>query len=290
MPLLPGIVFPSSPPPPEPLAAGLRLLPGSRLFSPTPGPWPFLAGDDADRTASVCDALRDPGVGILIAARGGHGALRLDRPRILDVLRAHPKPLVGFSDVTALHLLWQTAGVRSVSGPNVTQLPELPQEHLARFLTLVDTGALLALEVPLTSHQTTPEHGISGPLAGGNLTVLASAAGTPWSVSLAGRIVILEEVREAPYRLDRLLWQVLTATDLSRAAALVFGEFTECPRFDLELLLATCRRFAPGVPLFSGFPAGHGARNLAFACGADARIDARTGRLIQPEVRLDARS
>jgi muramoyltetrapeptide carboxypeptidase len=290
MPLLPGIVFPSSPPPTEPMAAGLRLLPEPRIFPTNPGPWPFLAGDDADRTESVCEALRDPEVGLLIAARGGHGALRLDRDRILATLRDHPKPLAGFSDVTALHLLWQAAGVLSVSGPNVTQLPELPADHLARFLSLVDTGELPALEVTLTPHQTAPEHDISGPLAGGNLTVLASAAGTPWSVPLAGRVVILEEVKEAPYRLDRLLWQVLAATDLSRAAALVFGEFTECPRFDLELLLATCRRFAPGVPLFSGFPAGHGARNLAFTCGTAARLHARSGRLVQPAVRLDARS
>jgi muramoyltetrapeptide carboxypeptidase len=260
------------------------------MFSTPPGPWPFLAGDDEERTRSVCEALRDPEVGILIAARGGHGALRLDRDRIRDTLRSHPKPLVGFSDVTALHLLWQAAGVPSVSGPNVTQLPELPADHLARVAALIDTGVVPELDVELIPHQPARDVELRGPLAGGNLTVLASVAGTPWCVPLAGRVVILEEVREAPYRLDRLLWQLLAATDLSRAAAIVFGEFTECPRFDLELLLATCRRFAPGVPLFSGFPAGHGARNLAFTCGSPARLDARAGRLGQPAVRVDTRS
>ncbi len=285
MPLLPGVVFPSSPPSPEALDAGLRLLPPHRIFKPEPGSWPFLAGDDDGRTGSVCAALRDPEVGILVAARGGHGALRLDRDRVLATLRKHPKPLVGFSDVTALHFLWQVAGVPSISGPNVTQLPLLPPDHLDRFLRLFE-GRLPLLDVGLTLHGDAPEAVIEGPLAGGNLTVAASAAGTPWSTPFAGRIVLLEEVREAPYRLDRLLWQLFAATDLARAAALVFGEFTECPAFELELLLATCRRFAPGLPLASGFPAGHGPRNFAFTCGAVARLDLRAGRLTQPESRF----
>ncbi|MBU1068051.1 LD-carboxypeptidase [Myxococcota bacterium] len=290
MTLLPGIVFPSSPVPSEALADGLRFLPGHKLFSPEPDQWPFLAGSDADRTRLLCEALRDPEVDLLIAARGGHGALRLDRDRILGTLKEHPKPIIGFSDVTALHFLWQVAGVPSVAGPNVTQLPLLPADQTDRVLHLLSTGELGPLGVPLTAHRDAQGQTVAGPLAGGNLAVIASSAGTPWAPSFSGRIVFLEEVHEAPYRIDRMLWQILHATDLTRAAAIVFGEFTECPGFRMDLLLATCGQFAPGVPLFSGFPSGHGATNVAFVSGAVARIDGRTATLTQPGVRFSATS
>jgi len=290
MTLLPGIVFPSSPVPSDVLADGLRFLPGHKLFSPESGPWPFLAGSDADRTRLVCEALRDPEVDLLIAARGGHGALRLDRDLILQTLKEHPKPIVGFSDITALHFLWQAACVPSVAGPNVTQLPSLPSDQAARVLHLLSTGELEPLGVPLTAHGDAQGQTLVGPMAGGNLAVIASAAGTPWSPSFSGRIVFLEEVHEAPYRLDRMLWQVLNATDLPRAAAIVLGEFTECPGLRMDLLLATCRQFAPEVPLFSGFPSGHGAANVAFVSGAMARIDGTTATLTQPAVRFPATS
>ena len=282
MTLLPGIVFPSSPVSSDALEAGLRLLPAHKSFPPAACEWPFLAGSDHDRTQRMCDALRDPEVGVLVAARGGHGALRLDRSLILEHLRRHPKPIVGFSDVTALHLLWQTAGVLSVTGPNVTQLPTLPEAHTARLTHLFEHGELPELQVELTVHGDPPGRVLCGPMTGGNLTVLAAMAGTPWSGSFTGRIVVLEEIREAPYRLDRMLWQVLHATDLKRAEAIVFGEFTQCPDFRMDLLLATCRQFAPEVPLFTGFPAGHGAQNVAFVTGLAARIDARCGTLTQP--------
>jgi muramoyltetrapeptide carboxypeptidase len=83
-----------------------------------------------------------------------------------------------------------------------------------------------------------------------------------------------------------MLWQILHATDLKRAAAIVFGEFTQCPDFRMDLLLSTCRLFAPGVPLFTGFPSGHGAENVAFVPGQAACIDGHSGTLRQPAIRL----
>ncbi len=286
MTLLPGIVFPSSPVQSDALTAGLRILPDHRLFSTAPCQWPFLAGSDRDRTKSVCEALGDPEVGILVAARGGHGALRLDRERILGALREHPKPILGFSDVTALHFLWQSAGVPSICGPNVTQLPSLPEDQIERIRRLIRSGELSPLRVRLEPLGDAVSGVIEGPMAGGNLTVAASAAGTPWSGSYAGRIVFLEEIREAPYRLDRMLWQLFAGTELGCAAAIVFGEFIECSGLRMELVTETCRQFAPGVPLFSGFPSGHGASDVAFVSGLEARIEGPSCVLTQPSFRF----
>ncbi len=279
---LPGIVFPSSPVSSDHLESGLRLLPGYRLFSPDQAELPFLAGSDESRTATICEALVDSGTGILVAARGGHGALRLNAAAILETLARTPKPLVGFSDVTALHHLWRRARVPSVHGPGITQLSQLPPEHLGRVLGFLTTGELPELRVELVPQHVPSGCGLlEGDLVGGNLVVAASAAGTPWSISYTDSVVFFEEIREAPYRLDRCLWQVFHATDLARAAAIVFGEFTECPGFDLQFLVQTCRRYAPKCPVFSGFPAGHGTLNLAFAYGRKAELEPYTGELRQ---------
>lgn len=270
--IVPGVVFPSSPAPQDALSAGLAFLPEYRLFPPAGGEFSFLAGSDASRTERLCEALSDPGVGILVAARGGHGALRLDEKRILAALRRFPKPIVGFSDITALHFLWSAAGVPSFFGPNVTQLPLLPSEHRQRFLSLLQ-GRLDAVDVHLTPLTPFPGRTICTSLCGANLTVAAAAAGTAWSFSWKGRIVVLEEVREAAYRLDRMLWQLFHATDLSEAAALVLGEFTECSGFRMEWIVRVCETWAPGLPVLAGFPCGHGENNLLFHFGGEAFLD-----------------
>lgn len=263
------------------LSAGLSFLPQYKLFLAKEAEFSFLAGSDESRTSSICQALGDPEVGILLAARGGHGALRLDRERILEHLRQFPKPMVGFSDITALHFLWSQAGVPSFFGPNVTQLPMLPSQHCHRFLTLLD-GQLDAMKIPLTCLTDRFDRSICAPLCGANLTVATCTIGTSWSFSWRGKIVVLEEIREAAYRLDRMLWQLFHATDLLEAAALVLGEFTECSGFQMDWIVKACQTWAPRLPVFAGFPGGHGQSNVVFRFGGEAILDASGELLLMP--------
>ena len=124
-----------------------------------------------------------------------------------------------------------------------------------------------------------------GRLAGGCLSVIAASVGTPFAPRLEGTVVLIEEVAEAPYRIDRLLWQLRASGLLSGVRALVFGQMTRCrpaagrPSRSLrEVLLAHAE--ALGVPAVSGLPVGHGARTRAVPLGADAEVDARRGRVV----------
>lgn len=281
MKLLPGVVFPSSPAMQDALSAGLSFLPRYKLFLAKEAEFSFLAGSDASRTSSICQALVDPEVDVLLAARGGHGALRLDRKRIFEHLRQFPKPIVGFSDITALHFLWSQAGVPSFFGPNVTQLPMLASQHCHRFLTLLD-GQLDAMKISLTCLTNCFDRPICAPLCGANLTVAVCTVGTPWSFSWNGKIVVLEEIRESAYRLDRMLWQLFHATDLSEAAALVLGEFTECSGFQINWLVKACQTWAPRLPVFAGFPGGHGQSNVVFRFGGEAHLNGSGELFLRP--------
>lgn len=174
-----------------------------------------------------------------------------------------------------------TAGVPSFFGPNVTQLPHLPEEQRRRFLQLLSLNTLDAADVDLMPLTPLPAERIRAPLCAANLTVAASAAGTCWSFSWKGKIVVLEEVREAAYRVDRMLWQLFHATDLAHAAALVLGEFTECPGFRTDWIVRACEDWAPRLPVLSGFPCGHGQSNLVFRFGCMAEL-ASSGHLSIP--------
>jgi muramoyltetrapeptide carboxypeptidase len=222
----------------------------------------FLAGDDATRTAALRDALCDPGVRAVFAARGGYGAMRvLERAgdALLRALAQDPKPLAGFSDITALHALWARASVASVHGPMIVALGRGD-------VAAADRDALLdALEGrPLqrwTGLSVLRAGEARGRAAGGNLATLAALCGTPWAMPLAGAVLFVEDVTEKPYRLDRMLTQLRLAGALADVAGVVLGEFAQCdPGVDgvsAEAVLHE-RLVDLGVPVFAGAAFGHG--------------------------------
>jgi muramoyltetrapeptide carboxypeptidase len=239
----------------------------------------FLAGDDDTRAAAMLDALRDPEVRCLYAARGGYGCTRLlegHGDALAAALRRDPKPLVGYSDVTALHALWARVGVRSVHGAMVTALgrnqghPDMIAAVLKgerppawRGLVALHTGAVL-----------------EGRALGGNLAVLSALAGTPWQLALAGAVLMLEDIREAPYRVDRMLTTLRNSGALRGVAAVVLGSFTACePGPDGTTVREVCRERLGdlGVPVLWGAPFGHGDENLPWVSGAVVRVDAQRG-------------
>ncbi len=267
-----GVAFLSSRALPERLAEARALLPGEALSLIPPdysGP-SYLAGSDAARTEALLRLLADPTVRVLLAGRGGYGAVRLDLKCVLLQLGQSPKPLMGFSDVTALLALWHAAGVPALHGPVLTQLPLLNQESLARARTVLLEGVVPPLSCPLTPLGTPPPtEALSGPLVGGNLSVLQTLIGLEYEPDYTGKIVLLEDVNEPAYKLDRMCTHLLQASTLSRARAVVLGEFVECGGVEEAFTTALPRQ----LPLFRGFPAGHGATNAPFLWGARASIE-----------------
>ncbi|HET8539490.1 MAG TPA: LD-carboxypeptidase [Anaeromyxobacter sp.] len=279
------VIAPSSPFDPDAFARGVEALSGRlglvpRMRDDVVARRAYLAGDDARRIEEWREAVGDPEARAIFCARGGYGAMRILPAVDPAPLRERPKLLVGFSDVTALHAVLNRAGLATVHGPVVTQLGRAPEDALAHL------EALLAGTAPRADAWGSPPPGAgvvaartirpgraSGPLLGGTLAILAHLAGTPFAPPLDGAILFLEEVGEAPYRIDRYLTHLRLAGALDGIAGLAVGGLTRCD--DAGVLGADVVRDVAlelGVPAIEGVPAGHDDANFALPLGARATL------------------
>lgn len=232
----------------------------------------YLAGTDARRLAELTAAVTDPGIEAVFCVRGGYGALRLLEG--LERVTPGPKPLIGFSEITALHAWLQRDGLVSVHGPVLTQLGRLDTRTHERLFTLLETTGPAA---SLQGTATLVTGVAQGPLVGGTLAVLSRLLGTPFLPPLEGAILLLEDVGERPYRVDRMWTHLALAGVFRHVRGIVLGSFTGCEERDAgygsqEVLrdLAT----ATGLPCAAGFPIGHGERNEPVPLGVQVRLDA----------------
>lgn len=189
----------------------------------------YLSGTDAERLDELNGFLRRDDVKMLIAARGGYGCLRLLPHLDYAAARTHPKLLVGYSDVTALHLaLWRHAALPGVSGPMVaTDWPDLDPASEAQFWAIARGETCDALAGPSGERLRPLREGVAeGPLLGGNLSMIARLIGTPYLPSFEQAILFVEDVGEAPYRIDALLAQLRLAGAFDKLGGLVAGAFT----------------------------------------------------------------
>lgn len=240
----------------------------------------YLAGPDPRRSQELLRALQDDTVDAIVAARGGYGATRLLPEIPVASVARHPKPLIGFSDVTALHALWARAGLGSIHGSMVAALGRASEPLLARWVRAVEgqwPSQLDALE-PLAQGRGRA----SGLLCGGNLTVLTALLGSPYAPELTGRVVFLEDQGERPYRIDRMLTSWRHAGWLAQPSAFVLGGFTDCASgvdgvSARDVLAASLGDL--GVPVLWGVPAGHVDDNLELPLGALVEVDAQRGSL-----------
>jgi muramoyltetrapeptide carboxypeptidase len=237
----------------------------------------FLAGTDETRARLLGLAMTDPDVKAVVAARGGYGVTRILDRLPWDAFACAPKWLVGFSDVTALHVAAASHGIASAHAPNVTGLGV---SHGAPTTPWTRARWLAALERPSAPQEwqkleVIREGSAAGPLVGGNLALLEAMAAAGRLRLPHGAILALEDVTERPYRVDRMLTALRDGGHLTHASAIVFGEFAQCdPGPDGVAIAAVLaeRTRDLGIPVVAGAPFGHGARNDAFVHGAAARL------------------
>ncbi len=251
----------------------------------------YLSGTDPQRAETFQALYCDAEIKALFAARGGYGTARM--LPLLDAGRfaaAPPKAVVGMSDVSALFAyLHGVAGVGAIHGPclaapGVFDSPR-EQDNLAHLKTLLFDPASPP-PYPCTLLHAPSQGGfrVSGPLLGGNLTVLAAGLGTPWALDTRGAILFFEDVNEAVYRVDRCLTQFRQAERLDHIAALVFGSLSgreDDPPGLLEAALGDLFADAP-FPVAMGLPAGHGLLNRALPLGRTATLAAVSGEKDSP--------
>jgi muramoyltetrapeptide carboxypeptidase len=238
----------------------------------------YLAGDDNQRLAQLNAMLVDPGIDAIMCARGGFGAMKIISHLDYVSIRRSPKAFIGFSDITALHqALFQRLGLVTFHGPMVTTLADADDASLASW------SAWLAGEAPKTissSDKRTISSGQGeGVVLGGNLATLCHLVGTDFSPAFNDAILIIEEINEPLYRIDRMLTQMKLAGCFHGLAGVVVGDFSGCgSTSDLDRLLGECFREL-AVPMVAGFAFGHSKPNLTLPLGVRARLNADSGEL-----------
>lgn len=233
----------------------------------------FLAGDDARRLAELNDALHDPEVRAIVAARGGYGATRIVDGVDWAALRASPKWVVGFSDVTALHVEATAVGVASMHAPMVAWLGDCDEPSRERVRAALEEGRL----APWDRLQAVRAGNATGPAFGGNLALLEACAAAGRLRVPSGAILFLEDCTERPYRLDRMLTALRSGGHLSHVAGVVVGDLVDCkpgPDGVTAEEVFRERLSALGVPLVMGAPFGHGERNDPFILGGSVTVEA----------------
>jgi muramoyltetrapeptide carboxypeptidase len=260
----------------------------------------YLGGSIDERLEDLHAMFADRSVDAVFAIRGGYGSAQLLDRIDYDLLRKNPKIFLGYSDITALHLAIQKrAGLVTFHGPvALSGFSEYTQKCFRR--ALFESAPLGAVTNPPETNPLRPSHTLRtirggrarGPLVGGNLTLISTTMGTPFEIDTRGRILLLEDVDEQPYSIDRMLTQLRLAGKFDAAAGVVFGECNACrprdykPAFESTLSLGEVLDEVLGklrIPMLSGLTFGHTDDQLTLPLGVTATLDADKGELVIEE-------
>ncbi len=237
----------------------------------------YLAGPDAIRAMDMAQMFLDPEIDAIVVARGGFGCSRI-LPHLEELLPSVvPKILVGFSDVTALHLWLLRHGIITFHGPVAAgRYPWTPQTKDAFLRAVQDPGALGRVPHPRQAPPRISLHDgcARARIVGGNLSLLCASLGTPYEVVLDDHILFLEDVGEPMYRIDRMMTQLLQTGKLDRIRGMVLGEFLDCPEYAGRDAVAVIGTFARelDVPCFAGVAAGHGMHRITLPLGVEVEM------------------
>lgn len=285
-----GLIAPSSPLAPGKIEQALTNLTAlgfkTKLGQHVRDQRGFLAGSDDDRLADLHAAFADPEVDVVWCLRGGYGLTRILHRIDFELIKRHPKPLLGYSDITALHVAvhQQTGLVTLHAQAAVAEFTPYTLEHFKP--VLFEPQPTYSVSVFAETERVSPDYQpftiapgrATGRLIGGNLCLLAALCGTPFEPRFKNKIAFLEDVGEQPYRIDRMLTQLLQATDLAEAAGVALGIFNDCqPKpdtFSLSLEETLRDRLGNlGIPVLAGLPFGHIPNQCVLPLGVEAALD-----------------
>ena len=267
----------------------------------------YLAGDDATRAAELMQAFADPDIAAVFPVRGGTGMTRLLDLLDYDVILQHPKIVAGFSDITALHLALQSqTGLVTFHSPHPSDgfgapngMSDLTERTYWRAMLESEYDDQQGYTIPLTPDEqallvTLSPGTAEGRLVGGNLALIGALMGTPYEINTAGNILLIEDINEQPYRIDRFLSQLKLAGKLDQLTGVLLGQFTACaaPPDEASLTLEQVFHdyFAElGIPVLANFSVGHCRDNATLPLNVDVQLNAanRTLTILQNPVSLD---
>ncbi|MEQ9301835.1 MAG: LD-carboxypeptidase [Cyclobacteriaceae bacterium] len=249
----------------------------------------FLAGTDQQRIDDLHSMFEDDAVNGIVCARGGYGSGRLVTQLDYELIKRNPKVFVGYSDITALHYaIHRMTGLVTFHGPvAASSFPKNTEKYFNDIVVKGKDNVKLSSVEPDDKDKAFDHFVINageaeGSLVGGNLSLMVSMLGTPYDLDFKDKIVFIEEIGESPYRVDRMLTQLLNCGKLTEAAGIALGVFKGCetrpddPDFGDSLSLKEVlldRLKGIGIPMAYGFPIGHIAENATLPMGIPARLD-----------------
>jgi muramoyltetrapeptide carboxypeptidase len=223
------------------------------------------------------EAINDPETKAIICARGGYGTVRLIEKLDFSPLLKNPKWLVGFSDVTVLHSVLNKLGLASIHG----SMPGffLENKKITRsFLSLIELLSSGRSKIEVSGHALNRNGICSGELVGGNLSLLYSLQGTPWQLDTSGKILLIEDLSEYLYHIDRMMQNLRLAGQLKHLSGLIVGGFTELKDNDspfgksaYEIILEAVHDY--NFPVCFDFPVGHIPKNMAILLGGKYHLE-----------------
>jgi muramoyltetrapeptide carboxypeptidase len=259
----------------------------------------YLAGTDAERAEELMHMFENKKVNAVMCARGGYGANRILNLLDYKTIQKNPKIFIGYSDISSLiTAFYQKCGLVSFHGPvGISEFNEFTAKIFSDILTCPnDTYEYPYEREPETEHNsefdfyTISKGCAEGKLIGGNLSLINSLIGTDFEPIFKNKLVFLEDIDEKPYKIDRMLTQLIQATDIKLAAGIIFGVFKGCeventPSFTLKETLEQLIK-PLNLPSVYGFPFGHIKNNMTLPAGTSALLDAnrKTLKLTEPSV------
>lgn len=251
---------------------GLRVSVAKNIFNNSHS---YLAGTDAERLEDFQTALDDVNVKAIVCARGGYGSVRIIEQLTFAPLKRNPKWIVGFSDITAFHLKLNVLGYESIHSTMPVLFSKKESTHSVESLRKILFGTDEVLSAP---YRNVNRAGVgSGEVVGGNLSLLASSLATPSEPVTKGKIIVIEEISEYLYKIDRMMNQLKQAKKFDQVAGLIVGHFTDILDTEIsfgetveQIILRAVSEY--NFPVAFDFPIGHDEPNLAWRSGGQATL------------------
>jgi len=259
---------------------GFNVIEGKHLYDR----WGYLAGTDKDRASDVMEMFENKAVDMILCIRGGYGSSRLLPYLDYDIIKKNPKIFAGFSDITVLlNAFYEKCNLTTFHSPMGTSNLEDVVTFKSFIFTFMEGYKPYIIKNPDEFKTVCITKGIAeGNLIGGNLGLICNSLGTPYEIDMKDKILFIEEVTEAPYRVDRILTQLLLSNKLKQCKGIILGQFKGCdlPHYERSLTLEEVledRLYNLEIPMFSGLCSGHDYPKLTLPIGARVRMDAQSG-------------
>lgn len=257
---------------------GFRVKEGKSIYKK----WGYFAGEDVERAEDIMDMFEDKAVDMILCVRGGYGSMRLLPYLNFSKIKKNPKIFMGYSDITALlNYIYQKTGLITFHGPMLTS--DFDNEHTRKsFIAAVMLGynnysIINPCDMKLLSNS---DKKVEGKIVGGNLSLICGTLGTKYAIDTKGNILFIEEVGEQPYKIDRMLTQLILSDKLKECEGIILGQFTECEDPSSGFLLNEVikdRLLSLNKPIVANLASGHDNPKLTLPIGAKCRLNCGEG-------------